>query len=141
MKISNEILTDVLKHMPVIPPETGGIIGGIEDRVCIWEYDAGCPITGCAYSPNVNYLNKVIEKWIDTGYEFMGILHVHFGGSKLLSDGDKNYIDKIMKAMPDSIKKLYFPLVVHPERKMISYMAYRVQIGEIRIIEDMVEVF
>lgn len=141
MKIYNEILNEVLNHMPSVPPETGGIIGGKEGRVCLWKYDIGYSEKGCAYRPNVNFLNEVIATWIDKGYDFMGILHVHFGGSKALSDGDKRYIEKIMRAMPGSVEQLYFPLVVQPEKQFVSYVAYQNLQGEITIAADEVEVF
>ncbi len=141
MKIYNEILNKIIKRMPLVPPEAGGIIGGKEGRVCCWEYDKGYFEKGCAYSPNVNFLNEVIAEWIDKGYDFMGIFHVHFGGSKNLSGSDKEYIEKIMKAMPGSIEKLYFPIVVQPENQFISYVAYQNSLGEIVVDEDVVEVF
>lgn len=141
MKIGNEILSDVLKRMPSVPPEAGGIIGGKEGRVCLWKYDAGYFERGCAYRPNVQFLNDVIASWIDKGYDFMGIVHVHFGNSNTLSDGDKRYIEKIMRAMPNFIEQLYFPIVVQPKRQFIPYVAYRSEIGEVVIAEDDLEVF
>lgn len=140
MKISDEILREILDKMPLIPPEAGGIIGGTEGRVCIWRYDRGYPEKGCVYRPNVEYLNKVIAEWMDSGFVFMGIFHVHFGGSKVLSDGDRRYIERIMGVMPDSIEKLYFPLVVQPERQWVSYVAYRNSQGKMTVAKDEVEV-
>lgn len=140
MKIYNEILDEILNQMPSRPPEAGGIIGGKKEQVCLWEYDAGHSKEGCFYCPNVNFLNKVIETWIDQGYDFMGILHVHFGGSKNLSDGDKKYIKEIMRSMPEYIEKLYFPIVVQPEKQVFSYIACRNFLGEIAIDTDEVEV-
>lgn len=69
----------------------------------------------------------------------MGIVHVHFGGAKTLSDGDKRYIEKIMRAMPDSIRQLYFPIVVQPDRELIPYIAVQNMHGEIEIVSDDVE--
>lgn len=43
--------------------------------------------------------------------------------------------------MPDSIEKLYFPLVVQPQRQWVSYAAYRDSQGEVRVTEDEVEMF
>lgn len=140
MKIYNETLNEILNQMPLVPPEAGGIIGGKEERVSLWKYDSGYPQKGCAYCPNVNFLNEVIAAWLDKGYDFMGILHVHFGGSKGLSNSDKQYIEKIMKAMPDSIEKLYFPIVVQPEKQLISYVAYQNSLGGIVVDTDEVEV-
>lgn len=140
MKIYDKILSEIVNQMPVIPPEAGGIIGGKEGKVGHWKYDKGYSEKGCSYSPNVNVLNEVIAGWIDQGYDFMGIVHVHFGGSKDLSNGDKKYIEKIIKSMPDSIEKLYFPIVVQPEKQFISYVAYQNFQGEIVIDKDVVEV-
>lgn len=141
MKIHSEILNEILNQMPLVPPEAGGIIGGKEGRVSFWKYDTGCLTKGCSYSPNVGFLNEVIASWVDRGYDFMGILHVHFGGSRYLSDGDKVYIEKIMKAMPTSIEKLYFPIVVQPEKQLFSYMVYQNFWGKIIINADTIEVF
>lgn len=140
MKISNEILYEVIESMPLVPPEAGGILGGKEGRICLWKYDAGYPETGCAYRPNVNFLNRVIAEWNDSNYDFMGIFHVHFGGSKTLSNGDKRYIEEIMRAMPDFVERLYFPIVVQPEKQFISYLAYRGSSDRVTITTDKFEV-
>lgn len=140
MKISREILSEILNCMPSVPPETGGILGGKDGKICLWKYDKGCSGSGCVYSPNVNILNRIIAKWIEQGYDFMGILHVHFGGSVTLSDGDKRYIEKIMRAMPENINNLYFPIVAQPDKIVVSYMACRDMSGNIAILENEVEV-
>ncbi|MCM1500840.1 MAG: hypothetical protein NC124_20470 [Clostridium sp.] len=140
MIISNEILSQILECMPLVPPETGGIIGGKNGQICLWEYDAGYPEKGCAYRPDVTFLNKIIEEWVNQGYSFMGIFHVHFGGSKELSDGDKRYIEKIMKAMPPYITQLYFPVVVQQDRRMVSYAACKDMSGDITIRKDEIKV-
>ncbi len=139
MKIRNEILHEILGHMPEVPPEAGGIIGGKDGRVCLWEYDAGYDTRGCAYCPNVDFLNKVIETWVGQGYNFMGILHVHFGGSRELSGGDKRYIERIMRAMPLYITQLYFPIIVQPDAEMVSYVAYKSLSDDITILKDEIE--
>lgn len=141
VKIYDEIFNEMVKQMPVIPPEAGGIMGGKEGRVCRWKFDKGFSPKGCSYSPDVYVLNEIIAEWIDEGYDFMGIVHVHFGGARGLSDSDKNYIEKIMKAMPDYVEKLYFPIVVQPEGQLFSYVAYQNSLGETVIDEDVVEVF
>lgn len=141
MKIADNILREILNQMPLTPPEAGGIIGGTEGAVRIWRYDGGYPEKGCVYRPNVEYLNDVIAEWMDSGLSFMGIIHVHFGGSRGLSDSDIRYIEKIMRAMPDSIEKLYFPLVVQPQRQWVSYVAYRNSQGKVTVTEDEIEVF
>lgn len=141
MKICKEVLDAILNSMPALPPEVGGIIGGKAGEICIWEFDKGYEEKRCCvYRPNVDHLNRIIAIWIDKGYDFMGIFHVHFGGAKHLSEGDKLYIEKIMKSMPKTIKKLCFPIVVQPERELISYIATRGRFQKIKIIADKVEI-
>lgn len=139
MRIYNEVLKEVLDHMPLVPPESGGIMGGKGGIVSLREFDAGSDEKGCVYCPNVSFLNHVIAGWIDRGYDFMGIFHVHFGSSKTLSDGDKRYIEKIMKEMPDFIERLYFPIIVQPEKLFVSNLAYRDSLDKIVITPDKVE--
>lgn len=140
MKICKEVLNDILNSMPIIPPEAGGIIGGKKGKINIWEFDLGYKEEGCMYCPNVESLNNTIEIWINEGFDFMGIFHVHFGGAKTLSEGDKKYIQEIMNAMPDAIKKLYFPIIVQPEKELCSYKAVRNLWGEIKIKPDKVKI-
>lgn len=139
MNICSTILNDIISSMPLVPPEAGGIIGAKNGEICIWKYDEGLKERGCVYRPNVDSLNRVIASWTENGYSFMGILHVHFGGSKLLSEGDERYIKKIMKAMPDSVKTLYFPIVVQPEKEFVSYKAFLNSQGKLEIILDEVK--
>lgn len=140
MQISREILEKIIDCMPVAPPEAGGIIGGKAGRVYLWKYDAGCPEKGCVYRPNVDAMNRVIAEWIEQNFDFMGIFHVHFGGASTLSDGDKRYIEKIMKAMPSCITQLYFPVVVQPNKQMASYIACINESGDLTIVKDEIEV-
>lgn len=108
MKIKKNILKQILDAMPVCPPETGGIIGGRNGVVSAWEDDQDDESVGCTYRPNVVYLNQVIKAWQGNGIVFMGIVHVHFGNSKTLSQGDILYINQIMQAMPKSHKSYIF---------------------------------
>lgn len=56
---------------------------------------------------------------------FYGIFHTHFFGVNTLSIGDKNYIESIMKSMPISIEKLFFPIVVMPQKEIAGYEAQK----------------
>lgn len=126
MKIIKSVYKHILNSMPVSPPEIGGILGSIADVVCKYQIDTGLPKgCGCFYSPNVCFLNNTINDWQQEEIIFQGIFHTHFFGVQTLSDGDVAYITSIMQAMPECISKLYFPIVVLPEKEMISYLAIR----------------
>lgn len=42
-------------------------------EVCPWKCGSGQREEGYVCQPNVNYLNTAIAKWIEDGYDFMGI--------------------------------------------------------------------
>ena len=75
----------------------------------------------CHYTPNVTMLNSCLVEWSESGIEFYGLFHTHFYGVSSLSKGDEIYIKKILEAMPQSKKELFFPIIVLPDKKIISY--------------------
>ena len=121
---SSQVIEKILGGLPCEPPETGGILGGSGGVVTCSVLDvgkAGGP--PCSYTPDVAFLNRQIQEWFKDGIEFMGIFHVHFGGAASISAGDKMYIEQIMKAMPEEITCLYFPIILMPEREVVVYQA------------------
>lgn len=95
------------------PPESGGILGGRDQTVTDIVLDKG-RIGGrpCSYTPDVAFLNREIKRWAEKGLRFMGVFHVHFGGAEALSEGDRNYIARIMDAMPEGMIAYIFPLLL-----------------------------
>lgn len=94
MNICSEAVIDSIRQgVSNIPPESGGILGGRNDVVTNICLDKG--ILGkhpCSYTPDTRFLNQKINQWAETGIQFMGMFHVHFGGTESLSEGDKEYI-------------------------------------------------
>lgn len=128
MRIQKSVLDIIDNSISGIPPETGGILGSSNNTV-IDEIIMDLPnITNtrpCSYSPNIDFLNRSIEVWLNSGIAFMGIFHTHFMGVNTLSVGDKKYINAIIYAMPEQINALYFPIYVLPNRELICYKAKR----------------
>lgn len=128
MKIRKTVLKELNMLVPDTPPEIGGILGS-KDNDCITDMTMDkietSTIKACRYEPNVSYLNKCISEWATNGIYFKGVFHTHFMGVRTLSDADRIYINKIMQNMPDSIKYLYFPIFVLPERVFVCYKAER----------------
>ena len=123
---SKAVLDAALRRLSDAPPESGGILGGRDQTVTEIVLDKG-RVGGppCSYTPDVTFLNREIKRWAEKGIRFMGVFHVHFGGAETLSEGDRAYIGQIMNAMPKEYDRLYFPIVVMPERRMIAYRAVR----------------
>lgn len=136
MKIKFDAYQQILQQQQPLTPETGGILGGDGTTIFTFEPDKGLPCGKmCSYAPDVQHLNRVIREWECSGTEFMGIYHIHFHNVCTLSQGDKKYIESILLNMPPHIKKLFFPLVVMPERKMICYYA-RTESGKVIIEQE-----
>jgi len=135
MIIEKEIHNEIIEQSPLVPPETGGILGGSEHVICSYRFDR--PGENCAqnsYRPDIAYLNEAIKQWADRGIEFYGIFHSHSSGETTPSLPDIGYMHRIMEYIPTNIKKLYFPLVF-PRDKMLIYTAARIGSG-IAITED-----
>lgn len=126
---------DIVSSMAVPPPETGGILGSRNGCINMFVHDEGVPDLGrMVYIPQTAYLNAIIKSWHNEGIEFCGILHTHPYGQRELSGSDVQYINCIMEMMPNSVNRLYFPLVF-PGVCMISYCATNKK-GKIIIAAD-----
>lgn len=138
MYITKEAYAKIIGGIAEADYETGGILGETAGVVCHVELDEGMGQPGlnkCYYSPDTQKLNKCISVWQKHYINFCGIFHSHLGNNETLSEGDLRYIRKIMFAMPEQIKKLYFPLIVLPQNKMKLFAAVRCG-QEIKIVED-----
>lgn len=138
MYITKEVYAKIIGGIVDATYETGGILGEVAGIVCHVELDMGLGQPGmnkCYYSPDTQKLNKCISMWQKHNINFCGIFHSHLGNNETLSEGDLRYIRKIMLAMPEQIKKLYFPLIVLPQNKMKLFAAVRYE-QEIKIVED-----
>lgn len=126
MKIDIKTYRNLIKELPDVPHEIGGILGGHNGVISAFAIDHGTQQgCGCFYSPDVAYLNHVIRQWQVESIEFYGIFHTHFFGVETLSDGDKTYINQIIQSMPSEIIMLYFPIILVPQRKILPYFATR----------------
>lgn len=131
MKIQRNILDVIFQNIGMLPPEIGGVLGAENDIVKYVEIDNGLRGKLCSYTPDVDYLNYIIEIWWNKGIDFKGIFHSHYFGVRTLSQGDKNYIQKIMYNMPSDIRYLYFPIAVMPDKELVVYKACKCRNGVI----------
>ena len=139
MKILIEIYNQILA-CPKVPPESGGILGTSDRKnIDYVVFDRGLSKeNGGIYIPNIDFLNRTIEKWSMMGIEFCGIFHTHVSQLSMLSNKDKEYIIDIINAMPSNVRLLYFPLVF-PGKNMKGYIAER-RGGAVNIIDDDIEI-
>lgn len=140
MKILSTVYDSILHKSPPLPPETGGILGGECEVITHCYFDKGqCTLTSPAhYQPSTKLLNQVIQEWQANNIQFYGLFHSHYLHDTNLSLGDKEYIIRIMLAMPSEIHTLYFPLVL-PRSAMLGYQANRYG-SDVHIVCDKIEI-
>lgn len=137
MRIKRSVYRALCKTLTALPPERGGILGMKDGVVCIYYLDDGpVPTDRYAYVPDVPKLNTVMHRWQQQGIQFAGIFHSHPNPQTWLSIADREYIQKIMQAMPGSISRLHFPLIV-PNIGMVGYRSEKAS-GEI-VPEDIIQ--
>ena len=118
--------------------EIGAVLGADRsDDICEAVFDRIEDIKQYMYTPNVEYLNEVIERW--QRWRFAGIVHSHLNNQCTLSSADKAYIEDIMMAMPSDVDYLYFPVYVMPENKLYGYKAERL-LNRVIIFEEPVTI-
>ncbi len=138
MRITQKIITYIHDEIRDVKFEIGGILGSsdkdLADSIVIDYVPLEAP-KACAYYPNIEFLNRKIAEWQKDNIVFMGMFHTHFAGVKTLSRADIQYINDIMASMPDSVKHLYFPIYVLPDKKLICYCAVK-EINIVKIYEE-----
>lgn len=124
MRINRTLYEKMFSEVRNTFPELGGILGGTSGIITQLYLDNGVENEKqCCYVPNTSALNEVIQAWSENEIEFYGLFHTHCYGSGVLSEGDKKYVKAIMESMPKSVKKLYFPVIVFPQKEVVAYEA------------------
>lgn len=138
MQILREVFLKMISSFPMVPPENGGILGMKDDIVCEYLHDYSKQTNEAAkFVPDVQWMNQIIYDWNKKGVLFGGIVHSHPIGQESLSFDDIRYITSIMDAMPSSVSKLYFPVVI-PGHAVFIYLASKSGIS-LRICQENVE--
>ena len=139
MQITESVCNNIIHACLSMPLETGGILGGKNNIITEFVFDKGTPLSSKQhYYPDISKLNDCIENWQNDGIEFYGIVHSHLQDEKLLSLGDRQYIQAIMLAMPMHIRFLYFPIVL-PQKEMVSFKAMRFK-NEVKIVKSNIKI-
>lgn len=109
MIILKKVLLEIKSTVGACKPESGGMLGEKNGIICEFYFDNGNS-TDSEYAPNVNVLNRVLEKWRNDGISFAGILHSHPNDQRLMSYND----EESARSISDSValnKELYFPIL------------------------------
>lgn len=135
VKILNDVYYHILFDTPMLPPETGGILGS--ENCVITKYFQDIESDNCRmghYVPSIAVLNKQIKIWYEQNIIFCGIYHTHYEGDNHLSGGDMVYITKILEQFRSYTDNLLFPLVF-PQTEIIFYRV-KLQGNDMQIIQE-----
>ena len=139
IKIEKSIYNSILNDVPCAPPESGGIIGGVNGIITTYVNDFGINLSSFfRYQPDVDKLNCVIADWIAGKIDFMGMFHTHPLGDDRLSQADYKYIEAIMKGVSRYTNILCFLLVI-PKEKIIGYCAINIA-DEISVFQTAINI-
>lgn len=140
MKIIKAVYEKLLNETPLLPPETGGIIGGKRGIVTAAYFDKQSDLLAepSTYAPDIYTINQIIASWNAKNISFLGIFHSHYSNDPEISPGDTKYIQIIMCAMPPQVHSLYFPIII-PRKTIIGYRASRCK-SNVHIACDKIEI-
>lgn len=110
MEISEKVFKEILKNTGNGKFETGGILGS-EDlkHITHFCYDEYGSSTEASYTPNVEYLNSILEEWSEKHIFFVGIVHSH-SDNPVPSCADIAYAKEILASLPH-LDEFYIPIV------------------------------
>lgn len=138
MKIKESVYKQILSFCPLVPPETGGIIGAFSAIIDTVAFDnCNKVIDAAVYVPDVIRLNTILFNWQKENISFCGLFHSHIKGQEMLSKDDIEYIHTIFSCLPQTIKILYFPIVI-PQTYIIPYKVLNKN-HSIEIISDKID--
>lgn len=133
MRIKKETLYKIITMCPETPFEIGGIIGETSGVICEVLIDNRINEYG-KYTPDTEMINRTIFSWSKKNINFKGIFHSHYPCNNSLSQGDIEYIKKIMISVNKFYSHLYFPIVI-PQKNITVYKA-EVKHNKLRITND-----
>lgn len=112
--ISVAALRQIRENIGTRPAEQGGPLGGrrSEGVVTHFFFDRSARRTGATYSPDHELLNRLFrEDWNPAGISLLGFVHSHPPGCMRPSAGDREYAERILRAIP-KLSWLYLPIVM-----------------------------
>lgn len=142
MKITWEVYDNIKATIGNCMVETGGVLGaGCDDIIRYFLFDKECNPCNNAYTPNVDYINEVLEtQWMPANIKMVGIVHSHKDGFPWPSCGDLDYGVQILNAL-DTVTRFYLPIVQCEAEFSINWFVVEPAVdGEFSVIVPDVEI-
>lgn len=120
VSMDREVLNQMLLTIGSKEAEHGGALGMDNETACLTRffYDENGSRSSVAYSPDAEAMTEAANHWANEGVTFCGIVHSHPGYISSPSEGDRQYAETILKAMPETLGGSFFmPIVTVNLRK------------------------
>lgn len=113
VRITSRALSQITSAIGTRQPEQGGVLGISNSGVISHFYfDHSAVKTGATYSPDLAGIRPVLAYWDMEGVRFCGMIHSHPGNFSTPSTGDLIYAERILKAMPRTLRGImHMPIV------------------------------
>ena len=106
-------------------PELGGMLGFTidQDTIDTYVFDGGARVNSVEYTPDIDYLQTIIEgEWKKAHVFLGGFVHSHPGDFNRLSYADVEYAQRIMEAF--ELEYLFMPIVTSSFEYRTSITGY-----------------
>lgn len=110
IKITKKVYEEIKNTVGKKIPETGGMLG-LDNNGIISHYvfDKNAVVGGAEYNPNVNFLQKIIDQWMDNNIKLIGFVHSHPNTFMQPSYADLDYAKEIIDIF--SLDFLFLPII------------------------------
>jgi len=115
VQMSRSAYREMVLSIGALPPEAGGILLGPIGTTDITDFyfDQGGTCSGVTYSPDyITLRQKMSQEWVPSGKDMKGFAHSHPGRVYSLSQGDLNYIKRLLEKNEDM--ELFFAPIIIP---------------------------
>lgn len=139
VRMTSRVLRKILAAIGTREPEQGGVLGISKCGVIShFYYDSTADKTSVTYSPDIMGIRPVLSQWDMEDIRFCGMIHSHPGTTGVPSQGDRIYAERILKAMPRTLKGvMHMPIVTVDLRSETAtirwYLARMTANGSVRI--------
>lgn len=126
--ISKSVYDSIINVLGREKPELGGMLGYTrkQDYIDTFVFDVNAAVDYAEYTPNIDYLNQVIEEdWYENDISLAGFVHSHPGDFNRLSYADIEYAQRIMQAF--NMNYIFMPIVTSSYSYKTSMSGYIVK--------------
>ena len=141
--ISRAVYDSIMNVLGCEKPELGGMLGYTkqQDYIDTFVFDVNAHVDYAEYTPNVDYLNQVLEDdWYENEINLAGFVHSHPGDFNRLSYADIEYAQRIMNAF--NIDSIFMPIVTSSYSYKASITGYivkrngNIESVKIKVVDD-----